>query len=326
MDHITGMQLQIERFFVTIALAACASGSPTLEMTSGAAGDACEASLGTICNPQILVSKDHNGTRTLKSITPSEYGQLFGKQFIFSHRISDRLTEEVRRAMGSNTTVLSEFESKVQRYKSDVESYKDVIPGVLPDGVNEALISALWQTSMSGGKRRAIYLARLGNLPEQLRTEKTLYGVFAADTIEPGEFIGAYVGEVKKNTEWCRQSDNAYRYFVGSKRMDYRVSLDVRWAGELTHAQKPSALDLRVYADRFQNEIAEINFRHDHPNLSSYVVYDGTHPYLVLFANRRIRPHEQLFWNYGLDYQRGRELILVDLSQTTDEPIANTLE
>lgn len=109
------------------------------------------------------------------------------------------------------------------------------------------------------------------------------YGVYAKTFIPELAFIGEYTGVVRKR-RWWKDSSNEYvfGYVVGPH--DTPWVIDAKEKGNFT---------------RFINHSYE-------PNLTSkWIIVDGV-GHIILFANRLIKPGEQLTYDYGEKFWQKR--------------------
>ena len=110
-------------------------------------------------------------------------------------------------------------------------------------------------------------------------------GVFAKERISEFSMIGEYVGEVRKrDRKGDRENPYVFRYVIGSQETSYVI--DAKNKGNFT---------------RFINHSYEPNI------ISKSVIFEGVGR-IVFCANRIISPGEQLTYDYGPYYWRGRPI------------------
>lgn len=111
------------------------------------------------------------------------------------------------------------------------------------------------------------------------------YGLFAGQEFKPGDFIGEYTGEVKKNL-FLNGFSNEYvgEYALGGKD-PVRFVIDARYKGNHT---------------RFINHS-------DQPNASAITVISGGLLHVILRSEALISKGEELTFDYGPDYWKRRK-------------------
>ncbi len=128
-------------------------------------------------------------------------------------------------------------------------------------------------------------LVKMKGIPYVIKKVNPLvgYGVFATTTILEFAFVGEYTGVVRKRRFWKDSlNDYVFGYVIGPEDTPWVV--DAREKGNFT---------------RFINHSYE-------PNVTSkWIIVDGV-AHIILFANRLIRPGEQLTYDYGPKYWRKR--------------------
>jgi len=108
-------------------------------------------------------------------------------------------------------------------------------------------------------------------------------GVFAKERIAEFSMVGEYVGEVRKrNRKGDRENPYVFRYVIASRETSYVI--DAKNKGNFT---------------RFINHSYEPNL------ISKSAIFEGVGR-IIFCANRVIQPGEQLTYDYGPYYWRGR--------------------
>lgn len=181
----------------------------------------------------------------LSKLTPSEASSAFGIQW---------------------QTELS-FESEAARSKAVSMTSKAIRKKQLTE--REKWLAARYHEEITRG-----YTPRL-----EIRYINDLfgYGVFAAEPLEEGDYIGEYTGLVRKRTPRIdRANDYTFEYAIGE------------WG------RNPFIID----ASRSGNITRFINHG-DEPNLESLSVYANGLMHIILLATKDIEVGEQLSYHYG---------------------------
>ena len=106
------------------------------------------------------------------------------------------------------------------------------------------------------------------------------YGLFAAEAIRKGEYIGTYAGRVRRVSRLHRDHN------------EYCLHYPTRWLSFRYHV---------VDAQDFGNRARFINHS-DEPNLQPRCALDRNLLHTLFFALRDIRAGEELSFNYGKDF------------------------
>jgi hypothetical protein len=109
------------------------------------------------------------------------------------------------------------------------------------------------------------------------------WGVFAERDFKQMDFIGEYVGVVRKKRKKDRTNSYCFEYAV-AKGESTRFIIDAEKQGNIT---------------RFLNHSPK-------PNLSSTIAVVHRIPRVIFYARRPIKKGEQLYYDYGPDYWKRR--------------------
>lgn len=146
----------------------------------------------------------------------------------------------------------------------------------------ESVIRALWLGSLY---QKYLEKGFVADLRLQYISDEIGYGIFANKDIKEGQYVGEYVGEIKRYLP-LRYRRNDY---IG----ELRVSDEV-------------PLKFIIDAERKGNLTRFINHS-DNPNLQSLTVIANGMMHAVFVAGKAIQKDIQLTYNYGEAYWRKRE-------------------
>jgi hypothetical protein len=104
------------------------------------------------------------------------------------------------------------------------------------------------------------------------------YGVVADRVIEPGEFIGEYLGMIRYRGG-LMTNPYCFEYPLSIWR-ENQYLIDAKDVGNLTRMINHS----------------------ENPNISPFLVYHNGLMHIILIAQEKIYPDQQLFYNYGEEY------------------------
>jgi len=168
--------------------------------------------------------------------------------------------------------------------------------------VEDSTVNEIWECgakcvcSLTDCANRLVQNTR-GKIMQEVELKMTRkeigYGLFSKFTIEKGSYIGPYTGKIilysdenwKQLVDW----DDSYffetclgDYYDEPTQSVYRVIVDSKYSGNAT---------------RFINHSCEPNIQAVHIVCDRFIV-----PVVALFANRKIKPNEELFLDYSDAY------------------------
>ena len=112
-------------------------------------------------------------------------------------------------------------------------------------------------------------------------SEKVGYGLFAMKGISPGDFVGEYVGEIKRR-DYFSSSDYLYRYPV-------KDAADIPY---LIDAKNGNLIRFANHSKTF--------------NMKSFLAYVEPFYHQIFLATKPIKKGEQLVYDYGNNYWYSR--------------------
>jgi hypothetical protein len=146
---------------------------------------------------------------------------------------------------------------------------------------NESVLKALWMGTLYQEKLKDGYFA---NLRLEYIDDVLGYGIFANQEIKEGQYVGEYVGEIKRYLPLrFRRNDYLGELRVGEE-VPLKFIIDAEKKGNLT---------------RFINHSIS-------PNLQSLTVITQGMMHVIFVAKQTINKDQQLTYNYGEAYWKRR--------------------